>query len=183
VAIEQLFKDQEKAMTEVRFEDASKAFREIQKLTLHRSSLERRAETEQQERLTKYETDFSKSEAQAVDLYPFASDHTSTGAKRMAQIDATLRANGDPLYHRADKPLVLAQMVAAELKIAPRNKNAPPAKAAAPVVPPPKKGILPTGGSRTVPVTNQKPALVQQVESVKSVHDLRKVLQSVGVRT
>jgi hypothetical protein len=72
-------------------------------------------------------------------------------------------------------------MVAAELKIAPRNKNAPPAKAAAPAVPAPKKGVLPTGGSRTVPVTTQKPALVEAVGKVQSVHDLRKLHRSLGI--
>lgn len=182
-AIEKLFADQEKAMTEVRFEDASKAFREIQKLTLHRSSLERRAETEQQQAAAKYDADFTRSEAQAVDLYPFSADPTSAGAKRMAQIEATMLKNGDPAYYSANKPLLLAQMVAAELKIAPRSKVVTPAKAAAPVAQAPKKGVLPTGGSRTTPLTNQKPPLAEAVGKVQTVHDLRKVLRSVGVQT
>lgn len=179
----QLLADYKKAMSEVRFEDAADAQEKLMNLTRHRSDLERRAENEKTQQAAKYDTDFTKSESQAVDLYPFAADPASAGAKRMAQIEATLRANNDPLYYRADKPLVLAQMVAAELKIAPRNKNAPPAKAAAPVVPVQKKGVLPTGGSRTVPVTNQKPALVEAVSKVQNVHDLRKVLRSVGVQT
>lgn len=184
VAIEKLFADQEKAMTEVRFEDASKAFREIQKLTLHRSSLERSAEQAQQQQAARYDADFTKSESQAVDLYPFAADQASAGAKRMSQIEATMLKNGDPAYYSANKPLLLAQMVAAELKIAPRNKNATPAKAAALAVPVPKKGVLPTGGSRTVPVTNQKPALVQALSKPNmTVHELRGIMRRVGIQT
>ncbi len=179
----QLLADYKKAMTEVRFEDAADAQAKLMQLTQHRSTLERRAETEKQEQAAKYDSDFTKSEAQAVDLYPFAADPASAGAKRMAQIEATMLKNSDPAYYSPNKPLLLAQMVAAELKIAPRNKNAAPAKAAAPVVPVQKKGVLPTGGSRTVPVTNTKPPLVQAVGDVKSVHDLRKVLRSVGVQT
>ncbi len=175
--------DLKKALAEVNFEQAADIQAELFQLMSHRSTLERRVESDQQQAVAKYDQDFSKSEAQAIDLYPFAADPNSVGAKRMSQIEATMLKNGDPAYHSANKPLLLAQMVAAELKIAPRNKNASPAKAAAPAVPALKKGVLPTGGSRTTPVTNQKPALVEAVGQVRSVHDLRKVMRSVGIQT
>ena len=183
--VEQKFRDYEKAMTEVRFEDAAKINREIHQLTLHRSTLERRAEQAEAAKIAKYDADFTKSESKAVDLYPFVTDPASPGAKRMAQIEATLKANGDPLYYSADKPLKLAQMVAAELNIAPRNKSATPAKPAAapaPAAPAPKKGVVPTGASRTVPPATSQPAVDPAIAGIKTHADLRTQLRRFGIK-
>ncbi len=173
-----------KAMSEVRFEDAADIQAKILELQGHRTTLERRAEQEQVKAAQKYDADFDASLAKAVDLYPFATDQASSGFKRMAQIDAVLKQNGDPLYHRADKPLKLAQMVAAELNIAPRNKNAAPAKpAAAPVANgAPKKGVVPSGGARTTPPATNQPAVDPGVAGIKNMTDLRAQLKRFGVR-
>jgi hypothetical protein len=183
--MEAKFSEYEKAMTEVRFEDAAKINREIHQLNMHRSTIERSAEREQAQAAQRYESDFSASEKRATDLYPAASDEASPFAKRMAQIDADLKRNGDPLYARADKPLVIAQMVAAELKIAPRNKNATPAAKAPAAVPQqnsaPKKGVVPSGSSRTVPPATNQPAVDPEITGIRTQADLRKQFKRLGI--
>lgn len=174
--------DYKKAMAEVRFEDAADLQVELMRLNLHRSSLERTVEREQQQSAAKYDADFSASEAKATSLYPFVADPASPGLKRIQEIDAALKANGDPLWNSPDKPLKLAQMVAAELNIAPKSKNATPAKpAAAPAPTVPKKGVVPSGSSRTVPPP-PKPAIDPAISGIKTLADLRKAKQSMGLR-
>lgn len=183
--LEQRFTEYENAMKEVRLDDAAKINREIHQLTLHRSSLERRAEQDQVTAERQYNTDFDTSHAKAAELYPFVNDPASAGAKRALQIEADLKRNDDPLYYSPQKPLKLAQMVAAELNIAPRNKNATPApKAAAPAVatPAPKKGVVPTGSSRTVPPATSQPAVDPAISGIKTMADLRRELRRVGVK-
>ncbi len=177
-----LLADYKKAMSEVRFEDAADMQTQLMQLSLHRSQLERRAEQEQVAKAQKYDADFDASNAKAVDLYPFASDPATAGHKRMAQIDAQLKANDDPLYYSPNKPLKLAQMVAAELNIAPRNKNAAPAKAAVPAVPQPKKGVVPSGSSRTTPPAQNQPAVDPAISNIKNMVDLRAQLKRFGVK-
>jgi hypothetical protein len=75
-----------------------------------------------------YNAAFSASEAKANALYPFTSDLSSAGAKRMIEIDNALSANGDPLFADPNKPLIVAQMVAKELRIAPQPKANPNGK-------------------------------------------------------
>lgn len=174
--------DLKKAMSEVRFEDAADIQAELMQLTQHRSDLERSAERESTQAAAKYDTDFSASERKAVDLYPFAADPKSIGGKRMSEIERVLQQNQDPLYNSPDKPLRIAQMVAAELSIAPRSKTPPAKPAAAPVAPAPKKGVLPSGSSRTIPpVANQPPAIDAQIRAANTPHELRKVMKSLGL--
>lgn len=184
--IDQLDAAREQAMVTVNFEEVAKIDRQLRKLDRHRVELERQAERQQVEKAASYDTAFSSSEKQAVKLYDFADKPESPGGKRMAEIDADLEANGDPLFHSPDKPLRIAQMVAAELKIAPRRpgKPAAPATAAAPAngVPAAKKQVLPGGGSRTTPPpVNQPPAIDAKIKSVKSINDLRNLRKEMGL--
>ena len=92
----------------------------------------------------------------------------------MIEIEGALEETGDPLFDDPNKPLRIAQMVANEMHIAPRKKGAAPAPApAAPAAPAQKKGILPAGGSRTVPATNTKPADVVEVSKITTQAELR----------
>lgn len=181
--MEQKLADLKKAMSDIRQEDAADIQAELMKLMMHRSNVERSADRESTQAETKYHADYTASETKAVDLYPFAADPKSPGGKRMIEIERALEQNGDPLFHSPGKPLKIAQMVAAELNIAPRSKT-PPVKAAAPVAPAPKKGVLPTGSSRTVPpAANQPPAIDAQIKAVKNSYELRKLLSTLGVRS
>lgn len=181
--VTQKLAEYKKAMSEVRFEDAADLQTEIMRLNMHRSNLERSAEKEQQATADKYDADFSASEAKATEMYPFVADPASPGLKRIQEIDAALKASGDPLYFSPNKPLKLAQMAAAELNIAPKSKNATPAKpAAAPATPVPKKGVVPSGSSRTVPPP-PKPLVDPVVSGIKSLADLRKAKKAYGLPT
>lgn len=185
-AIDSLETERAKALTELRFEDVAKIDSSMRKLDRHRSNLERDSEKQLAKQVESYDRGFAASESKAVELYEFAAQPDSVGGKRMLQIEADLKANDDPLFNSPDKPLRIAQMVAAELSIAPRRKGAatPPAKAAAPVVPVPKKGVVPSGSNRTVPVaTNQQPAINSEIRAAKSIGDLRKLHAKIGLPT
>ncbi len=173
-----------KAMAEVRFEDAADLQAEILELQGHRSTLERRAEQQKVQEAQKYDAEFDASVAKAADLYPFAADLTSPGAKRMAEIDEQLKKLDDPLYYSPNKPLKLAQMAAAELNIAPKSKTAAPAKPAAvqPQAQAPKKGIVPAGSGRTTPPATNQPAVDPAIAAIKTPLELRAQLKRFGVR-
>lgn len=171
--------------TALEFEEVAKIERQMRKLDRHRTDLERQAERQEVEQVAGYDRDFTASETQAAKLYDFADKPESPGGKRMAEIDADLQANNDPLFHSPDKPLRIAQMVAAELKIAPRRpgKPAAPATAAAPANgTPAKKQVLPGGGSRTTPPpVNQPSAIDTKIKSAKSVQDIRNLRKEMGL--
>ncbi len=171
------------ALVNVNFEEASAIQVEMMQLQQHRFDLERSAERIQQQEAARYDAEFAKSEAKAVELYPFAADPKSAAAKRMKAIDDDLKANDDPLYYSPNKPLKIAQMVAAEMNIAPKSKTPPPAKPAA-VTPTPKKGVLPSGGSSTTPPpANQPPAIVNEIRGAKSIGDIRAIHRKLGIPT
>lgn len=175
--------DREKALTELRFEDVAKIDRQVRLLDRHRQNLERDGERKQTQAVQAYHTKFAESEVKAADFYPDAAKPDSPFGQRMKEIDDALQETGDPLFNDPEKPLRVAQMVAREMSIAPRKKGTPvaPTKVAAPAaVPGPKKGILPSGASRTTPPPeNAQPAINAEVQAVKSVHDLRKLLKKV----
>jgi len=183
--IKQLRADRKKAYSDLKFEDASDLDEKIEDLISHRGEIKRQADTRQAEQAAEYDRTFDTSAAKAADLYPNSADPNSEFGKRMIEIERHLKANDDPLYHSPQKPLKIAQMVAAELNIAPRRKGAPaPAKAAAPAptAAPAKKNVLPAGGSKTtVSVVPQKPAIDQRVEGIKSLHDLRNLHKELGL--
>ncbi len=179
--LERIEAEREKALIDLRFEDVAKFDKSMRQLDRHRFTLERDGERNLAKQESDYNAAYSASETKATDLYEFAGNPDSDGYKRMAEIDAALKENNDPLYASPDKPLRVAQMVAAELKIAPKRKGAPvaPAKVAAPVVTPaPKKQILPGGGSRTTPpVSNPTTAVAADVAKISNVHELRNFLK------
>jgi len=183
--IARLRAERRKANTELRFEDASDLADKVEDLLQHRFTLERQAEQQEIAEAKAYDQKFTSSESKAVDLYAFAADPESPGGKRMREIEADLKDAEDPLYYSPDKPLRIAQMVAAELHIAPRRKGAPaaPAKAAAPApqTTPAKKQVLPGGGSRTTPPPINQPSAIETKirntpNTVQGLRDLRKQL-------
>jgi len=179
--------ERKKASAELRVEDVSDLSEKIEDLLQHRITLERQGEKAQVEAQSAYDQAFAASETRATDLYDFVGKPESEGAKRMLEIESELRDNGDPLYHSPDKPLRVAQMVAAELHIAPRRKGAPatPVKPAAPAngVPAAKKNILPGGGSRTTPPpVNQPPAIQIEASQIRTPGELRAFKQKHGLK-
>ncbi len=185
-SIKALRAERKKANTELRFEEVSDLSDKLEDMIQHRFKIERQAEQKQVNAARDYDQRFAAAEAQATGLYDFASKPDSDGGKRMIEIDNALKESGDPLYESPDKPLRIAQMVAREMNIAPRKKGTPaaPAKAVAPASPVPaqKKGLVPSGASRTVPAAvNQKPAIMVEVESAKSIQDIRNIRKKLGL--
>lgn len=179
----ELLEKRAKLFTELNFEEVQKIDVALRKLDRHRQTLERDLEHQKGQQVTDYQNAYKASEARAADLYPFSVDPESPAAKRMVEIETTLKENGDPLYNSPDKPLRIAQMVAAEMKIAPRQKGAPvaPAKPATPVTPAPKKGVLPGGNSRTTQPVSVQPAIDTEINGIKTIADIRKFRQKHGL--
>jgi hypothetical protein len=184
--ITKLRAERKEANTNLNFEKATELSDKIEDLHNHRFKLERQGERKQADAEKAYNQQFATSESRSKELYDFAGNPESPGARRMAEIDADLLTNGDPLYHSPDKPLRVAQMVAAELNIAPRKKGAPatPVKPAAPIsaAQPAKKQVLPGGGSRTTPPpVNQPPAINAAVAKVQSPAEWRAFKKANGL--
>ncbi len=170
----------------LRFEEAGAIEEQIEQLMEHRSTLQQNATRAETEKASAFQTAYAANDAKAVTLYPFAADPNSAGAKRMLEIDADLKANGDPLYNSPDKPLRIAQMAAAELNIAPARKGTTPAPkppaGAAPAVIALKKQVLPGGGSQSTPApANTPPADVARVSGIKTLADLRAERKRLGL--
>jgi|GEM_PF-1258697 len=72
----------------------------------------------------KFYDDYAKSEQRTVALYPDAAKADSPLSKRMLKIEQTMKAEDSPLYHSAEKPMILAVQAAKELGIKPAE--APP---------------------------------------------------------
>jgi len=186
--IERLEDEKAKATTDLRFEDSAKLERQLRKLDRHRLDLVRQFEKvaieQQAAREARYNVEFDKSASRAGELYDFAADPASEGGKRMLEIEETLRQTGDPLFNSPNKPLVIAQMVARELRIAPKTKAAvKPAAKTAPAAPTAKpKSVIAEGGATTTPAT--KDSQGKFAESVNSVHtlgDLKKLAAGLGI--
>jgi len=185
-ATARLEEERTKATTDLRFEDVDKIDRQLRRLDRHRGDLVRQGEQQRVQEQVKYDSTFDASHSQAAELYEFVGDPKSPGYARMLEIEASMKATNDPTYYDPDKPRIIAQMVGRELRIAPKKKGAPaPAKAAAPAAPAApaaKKGILPSGGSRTTPAAPAaKPADTAKFEGIRSMADLRKVQKELGI--
>lgn len=155
---------------------------QLRKLDRQRSLLEKQGEQNERQQAAAYETAFAASEAKAADLYEFATKPDSPGGKRMIEIEESLRDTEDPRYFAPNKPLLIAQMVAAELNIAPKSKKAAPAKpAAAPITPVVKKQVLPPGGSKTVPAAAPQNGEVERFSKIGNMGQLRAEYKRLGL--
>lgn len=153
---------------------------------------EAKAKELQQEQLNRslqqfqFDQTWESSVQKAVDLYQFTTDPKSEGAKRMKEIDQELKSLGDPLFDDPEKPLILAQMVARELRIAPRSRKAttePPTHSAARPTSPARKSApapVASGASRTRTPT-QKGTLAQRIDEIESINDLNKLHEQLGM--
>lgn len=182
-AIDQVEAKRQKAYDELNFAEMAKIDAQLRRLERQRLSVERNSEREQSARITQYNEGFGKSEAKAVELYEFAGQPDSPAGRRMVEIEAALRENQDPLYFSPDKPLRVAQMVASEMKIAPRGKGKPaaPVKAAQPAPKPAPKQMLPGGNSGTAPKLTSQPAEVAAIRKIGSHNELRAYRKSIGL--
>ncbi len=183
-AVDTLEQEKTKAATELRMEDVAKIDIQLRRLERQRLTLERQSEQQQQTNLVKYNSDFDAAQRQASEMYQDAAKPDTAFGKRMAEIDTMLEETGDPLFNSPQKPLRVAQMVAAEMNIAPRKKAtvpAQPAPAPKPAVAAPKKQMIPAGGSSTAPSSPQ-PAVSPDITGVKTLGDLRALNKKLGIK-
>jgi len=191
---DRLESEKEKATTDLRFDDAAKLERQLRRLDRQRLDLvdqQRQQRAEEQTRAeATYNQQFDASHKRATELYDFATDPKSEGAQRMVEIEEALRQAGDPLYTSPNKPLVIAQMVARELRIPPKTAGAkgtakaPATKPAAPAAPATAKpkSVLTEGGATTTPATSGSTSkFVEQVQSVKTLADFNKIADRLGI--
>ena len=182
-AIEQLEATRAAKLKEMDFEAVAKMDQDLRKLDRQLTVVEKAAERAEVQEAANYETSFVTSEQRAAEMYPDAADPESAFGRKMVEIEQALLDTNDDRYHAADKPELIAKMAAKELGIAPRRPGArtAPAKPAAPATPAPKKGMLPTGSSRSAaaPATN---ATADKVNGIKTLADLKAFQKSIGIR-
>lgn len=156
-----------------------------------------REKSRESQKLATHNATFGESVAKATDLYPDFGNENSEFYIRCKEIDETLRDTEDPRYYDANKPLMVAQMAAREMNIAPMSASrkaqiAQPAAKAQPVPSqapqqtttspqPPRTerpGQLPaaSGASRTSGVpTGAAASLAEQVANIKSPEDFERL--------
>lgn len=176
------------AATELRIDDVASLDDQIFDLAQHRESLQRQAERQETQQAAAYERQFAESEAKAADLYEFASNPESPGGRRMLEIDQALEDTGDPRFHSPNKPLLIAQMVAAELNIAPKSKKsaavAPKPAAPAPGTPAPgkpKSQVIPGGDSRTAPAAPAKNEIDTLIAAARTPAEVLALHKRLGI--
>lgn len=81
-----------------------------------------KAEEQAKARALREATAYQQSAERVTQLYPDATNPESPLYKRMEEIHADMERGGDPTIHNVNKPLIIAQMAAAELRIAPKPK-------------------------------------------------------------
>jgi predicted DNA-binding protein (UPF0251 family) len=180
-----------KAFTDLKFEDAAKMDITLRKLDVKRQRIERETERaverQQQEQQTAYTTQFSESEKKAISLFPDAAKPDSAFGKRMVELEKVYEDTNDPIFTDPNKPLIIAQTVARELRIAPNTKTTPvtrPAKAPEPGKPGESKpkSILPSGSGKTAPPQSPNGEFATKVTKVQSLSELRKLAEASGIK-
>lgn len=181
--IEKLEADKVQAAKDIDMAKVSEIDVQLRRLDRQRTALERAEERGATQQAAAYDRQFADSEARAAEFYPFVSDKDSPLRQRMIEIEESLEALSDPLFHDPNKPLLIAQMVAKENSIAPKKASA--ARVAAPAQPaaprPPPKGVLPSGSSRSAAAPQVNP-VDAAISSIKTQGDVQKLMKSLGVR-
>lgn len=166
------------------FTKASELQAEINKLNRHIGTLQlnevQREKEEQESARAKYIENFNASQAKAEATYDFAKDPESEGSKLMSEIDERLKEAGDPRYSDPNKPLIVAQMVARELNIAPKGKTVKKSPDEGKPGKPNKSGkkatVQPARGDSRTKEKSDKGQLDERIDKISSVEDYEKLL-------
>jgi len=73
-----------------------------------------------------YNQQLAAAKAKAAALYDFVGKPGSVGGRRMLEIERQMAVNNDPRYYDPNMPLIIAEMVAKEMHVAPKSASAPP---------------------------------------------------------
>lgn len=143
-----------------------------------KSTFEQSQSVAQQRQESEFNEQWDNAAARAESLYPDLLAEGSDAFDRMAEMDAALKESDDPRYYAADKPLRLAQMVAAERNIAPKAKHSPRSTKRSvnkPVLSPA------SGGARTHSSKNQAVGLVGDILKESDPRKLSDQYESLGI--
>ena len=172
-----------KAMTEdLDFAKAADLDDQIDALKDRRLDLVAKKATAESKAASEYDAQFDAAQSKAAGLYEFVGNADSAEAKRMLEIDAQLKASGDPLYSDPEKPLILAQMVAREYRIAPKASGKTSTKTGTtgkPVHAQPKNvAPIASGSSRTASTANNTAGqqLLDRASRIKTPAEMEEFL-------
>jgi|GEM_PF-6577146 len=161
---------------------------------------ERESQTEESSRLQHDQT-FESSVNEASKLFPDFGNENSEFYERCKEIDQALYDTGDPRYYDAEKPMMVAQIAAKELNIAPgassrqqaaaiARQQAPPQQTQQTSSPQPPRterpGQLPaaSGASRTSGApTGAAASLAEQVANISNPEAFERLAQQVHSAT
>ena len=119
------------------FEKVTEIEKEIRQLEKQQDRLENQAQEYQSRQeeasVEAFDSEWDKSVNEANSTYGFVQQQNSAGFQLMQEIEANWLESGNDLYYNANKPLILAGMVAGKLGIAPNSA----VRSNAPVVPQP----------------------------------------------
>ena len=142
---------------------------QIDALRDHKATLASEANSRALSQQSAFARDSQASMQRAVEQFPTSKEKDSALTKEMLALDAEWKEDGNPLYHSANKPFLLAQRADARLK---RNGPAPAAPVVAspqPVTParPVQPAPIATGGQRTTQASATQQG--QQLERVNKI--------------
>ena len=112
-----------------------KQMRDARKELSQSQVAERQTRQRAAEQLTERNKALDVSEQRAVERYPDVVNVNSALVGKMKEIDQRLKTVGDPLFYSPNKPLLLTQMAAEEIGIAPVRTASTPVAGATPVAP------------------------------------------------
>jgi hypothetical protein len=175
--IRELRAERKKAMTEaLDFEKAAELEEQIESLREQLFEAKLAAKTKAEESLSKEKAAFEKQVQQAEELaqqlYPDFSNKSSALYKKMLEIDAVMRETRNPILGNPKKNLLIAQMAANELGIAPKTTISPAASVGKKTTPAP----IASGRARTTQKQTADDDI--DVDSIKSEEDFEKVLEA-----
>jgi len=149
--------------------------------------------SEESERSTQFEGSYTK----AVESFPDFAKEDTDFFRECKEIDNALETTNDPRYYDANKPLLVAQMAARKLNVAPYYAGQKPAPVAEVVKESPKSAKQTTspqparteksaplpsasGGSRTGVNTGATKDLQQMINAVKTPEQFAEMARSMG---
>ena len=153
-------------------------------------------EREQEDAITaqaEHDSGFDNSAEKAADLFPDFFNEDSDFYKLCSEIDEALKETNDPRYFDADKPLMVAQMAAKELQVAPASgkrkgavqKTAEPQQVASSPQPARTEKLAPipaaSGASRTASgSTGATATLTEQLANIKDADQFDDLLERIS---
>lgn len=152
---------------------------EIERLTEHKTVLAQEQSNATNRQRQSFDNEAKTSQARAVEAFPECAKPDSQLTKEMIALDAEWKEDGNPLYHSANKPFLLAQRVSDRLKRA--GVVTPVASAASPQPVKPTRPVQPaapiaSGTSRTTQAAPQNGQLVEKLNKISTPADYEATL-------